>query len=89
MFILCKTLDGNFICNILFATVLVMDSTTEQGMHPEHCALRVLQCVEQGTDELILATLLPKLAIYIRTFTPSWYFWLMQRRAQKQRQLFG
>lgn len=62
--------------------VSVMDSTTASGYKPEYVADRILEMVLNKQNELTLATIAPKVAILLRTITPSLYFWLMAKRAK-------
>ncbi|XP_046369942.2 dehydrogenase/reductase SDR family member 7B-like [Haliotis rufescens] len=63
----------------------VTDPTTASGMSPEYVAQRVLQAIEFNQADVILATLMPKLAYYTRVLFPKTYFSLMRSRARKQK----
>jgi short-subunit dehydrogenase len=58
-----------------------MDSAIANGYKPEYVADKILSAVVQGKKELIIAPVMPRLAILIRTLAPSFYFWIMERRA--------
>ncbi|XP_067013660.2 dehydrogenase/reductase SDR family protein 7-like [Anabrus simplex] len=62
----------------------VMDSTTAGGYAPAYVANQVLQAIADEKNEVILSPVSPRLAILIRTLTPSLYFWLMENRARRQ-----
>jgi hypothetical protein len=62
-----------------------MDSATASGYKSEYVAEKVLSAVAQGREELIIAPVVPRLAILVRTLTPSLYFWMMGRRARNTR----
>ncbi|XP_077019447.1 dehydrogenase/reductase SDR family member 7B isoform X2 [Tamandua tetradactyla] len=63
----------------------VMDETTAQGQSPEKVARDVMAAVGKKKREVILADLLPLLAIYLRTLAPGLFFSLMASRARKER----
>ncbi|XP_006877926.1 PREDICTED: dehydrogenase/reductase SDR family member 7B [Chrysochloris asiatica] len=62
----------------------VMDKTTTQGRSPTEVAQDVLAAVGKKKKDVILADLLPFLAIYLRTLTPGLFFSLMASRARKE-----
>ncbi|XP_053419217.1 dehydrogenase/reductase SDR family member 7B isoform X4 [Nycticebus coucang] len=62
----------------------VMDKTTAQGRSPEEVAQDVLAAVGRKKEDVILAGLLPSLAIYLRTLAPGLFFSLMASRARKE-----
>lgn len=62
----------------------VMDKTTAQGRMPVEVAQDVLAAVGKKKKEVILADLLPSLAIYLRTLAPGLFFRLMASRARKE-----
>jgi short-subunit dehydrogenase len=59
-----------------------MDSNAENGYTPEYVSKKILSAVADGKKELIIAPVIAKLAITIRTLSPSLYFWIMERRAR-------
>lgn len=61
-----------------------MDSTTASGMDPKEVAQSVFTSVINNEKQLILSPFLPKIAILIRFFLPNIYFYLMNKRAQKE-----
>ncbi|XP_007939623.1 dehydrogenase/reductase SDR family member 7B [Orycteropus afer afer] len=63
----------------------VMDETTVQGRSPTEVAQDVLTAVGKKKKDVILADLLPYLAIYLRTLAPGLFFSLMAARARKER----
>ncbi|XP_069339287.1 dehydrogenase/reductase SDR family member 7B isoform X6 [Eulemur rufifrons] len=62
-----------------------MDKTTAQGRSPVEVARDVLAAVGKKKKDVILADLLPSLAIYLRTLAPGLFFSLMASRARKER----
>lgn len=62
----------------------VMDKTTAQGRRPMEVARDVLAAVGKKKKDVILADLLPSLAIYLRTLAPGLFFSLMASRARKE-----
>ncbi|XP_060059250.1 dehydrogenase/reductase SDR family member 7B isoform X2 [Erinaceus europaeus] len=62
----------------------VMDTTTAQGRSPVEVAQDVLNAVRRKKKDVILADLLPSLAIYLRTLAPGLFFRLMASRARKE-----
>ncbi|XP_057167240.1 dehydrogenase/reductase SDR family member 7B isoform X3 [Ursus arctos] len=67
------------------STYGVMDKTTAQGRSPAEVARDVLAAVGKKKKDVILADLLPSLAIYLRTLAPGLFFRLMASRARKER----
>ncbi|XP_063473869.1 dehydrogenase/reductase SDR family member 7B isoform X4 [Symphalangus syndactylus] len=62
-----------------------MDTTTAQGRSPVEVAQDVLAAVGKKKKDVILADLLPSLAVYLRTLAPGLFFSLMASRARKER----
>ncbi|KAG0718551.1 Dehydrogenase/reductase SDR family protein 7-like [Chionoecetes opilio] len=62
-----------------------MDETTSGGMSPEHVADSIVGCLINGNEELLLAPMLHRLAIILRTLFPSLITRIMKRRAASQR----
>ncbi|XP_078228480.1 dehydrogenase/reductase SDR family member 7B isoform X2 [Callithrix jacchus] len=63
----------------------VMDKTTAQGRSPVEVAQDILAAVGKKKKDVILADVLPSLAIYLRTLAPGLFFSLMASRARKER----
>ncbi|XP_026285773.1 dehydrogenase/reductase SDR family protein 7-like isoform X2 [Frankliniella occidentalis] len=61
----------------------VMDETTAGGYPPEYVAQQILNSVVLQEKEVVIATTGPCLAILLRSLSPSLYFWIMQKRANK------
>jgi dehydrogenase/reductase SDR family protein 7B len=59
-----------------------MDSATAKGYKPKYVSKKILSAVVDGEEELIIAPIIVRLAITIRTLSPSLYFWIMERRAR-------
>lgn len=64
-----------------------MDETTASGMAAEDVASKVASMVVYEEPDVVLAPLTHRLAIYIRALAPSLYFYIMGKRARKQRNL--
>lgn len=60
-----------------------MDRDTVDGYKPEYVSEKILSAVVEGRKELIIAPISVRLAIMIRTLSPTLYFWIMERRARK------
>ncbi|XP_072453707.1 dehydrogenase/reductase SDR family member 7B isoform X1 [Notamacropus eugenii] len=63
----------------------VMDKTTANGRSPAEVAQAVLTAVGKKKKEVMVADLLPSLAISLRTLSPRLFFYLMAMRARKER----
>lgn len=59
-----------------------MDESTARGYSAEFVANKILNMIVKETKELTLSTIAPKLAVSIRHFIPSLYFWIMAKRAR-------
>lgn len=62
-----------------------MDATTETGANPDTMAKQILREVLNGSKDVVLAPLAPRIAQYLRHLCPALYFWIMARRARKMR----
>ncbi|XP_054993052.1 dehydrogenase/reductase SDR family member 7B isoform X2 [Sorex araneus] len=62
----------------------VMDKNTAEGRSPKEVAQDVLTAVGEKKKDVVLATLVPSLAIYLRTLAPGIFFSLMASRARKE-----
>ncbi|KAE8579982.1 hypothetical protein XENTR_v10024259 [Xenopus tropicalis] len=65
----------------------VMDNNTAEGRTPEEVAQTVLRAVGERRKELLVAGLVPTLAVYLRTLAPTIFFSFMAARAKKERKL--
>ncbi|KAB0362702.1 hypothetical protein FD754_006858 [Muntiacus muntjak] len=63
----------------------VMDETTVQGRSPVQVAQDVLAALGKKKKDVVLADLMPSLAVYLRTLAPGLFFRLMASRARKER----
>ncbi|KAL3877684.1 hypothetical protein ACJMK2_035353 [Sinanodonta woodiana] len=61
------------------------DSTTASGMTPEEVARHIVLAVIWNQSEVICAPVLHRLLIYLRPLFPNLYFWIMNKRARKQK----
>lgn len=62
----------------------VMDRNTAQGRSPAEVARDVLAAVGKKKKDVILADLVPSLAIYLRSLAPGLFFSIMASRARKE-----
>ncbi|CAG9768296.1 unnamed protein product [Ceutorhynchus assimilis] len=60
-----------------------MDATTASGFTPDYAAKEIVRAVVVKRKELVLSTLLPKIAIFLRKYFPFLYFVVMERRAKR------
>ncbi|XP_014661530.1 PREDICTED: dehydrogenase/reductase SDR family protein 7-like [Priapulus caudatus] len=58
-----------------------MDKTTAGGMAPRTAAQRILEAVAWQRDDVIIAGFKPKAAIYLNFLLPSFYRYIMKKRA--------
>lgn len=61
----------------------VMDQATANGMNPDEVAESIIIATAAKRSELVLAGLLPKIAIWIRMVCPWLYFYMMGSRARR------
>ncbi|KAM9393531.1 dehydrogenase/reductase SDR family member 7B [Pholidichthys leucotaenia] len=61
-----------------------MDKTTATGQEPNDVAQAVLKAVCHRSKDVVLAGLVPRVAIYLRTLWPALFFKLMSSRARKE-----
>lgn len=64
------------------ATYGQTDQTTEQGYSAAFVAEKTVKAIVQKQSEVIVASTLPKVAIFIRRFLPRLYFYIMAKRAK-------
>lgn len=62
-----------------------MDKTTAAGRDPVDVAHAVLKAVVYRQKDVLLAGLLPALAVYLRTLWPNAIFKVMASRARKEK----
>ncbi|CAH1953588.1 unnamed protein product [Acanthoscelides obtectus] len=60
-----------------------MDATTEKGYKPEYVAEQIIKAVVEKKNEIVISTIIPKLAVFLRKYWPNIYFILMNQRAKK------
>ncbi|XP_059835456.1 dehydrogenase/reductase SDR family member 7B isoform X2 [Hypanus sabinus] len=65
----------------------VMDKSTAQGYEPRVVAEAVLTAVCRKKKDVLMAGLLPTIAIYLRALVPSLFFPIMAARAKKERKV--
>lgn len=59
-----------------------VDTATASGYTPEYVSKKILSAIVDSKKELTIAPVIIRLAITIRTLSPSLYFWIMERRAR-------
>ena len=62
-----------------------MDANQERGYSVEYVAQNIIECIRSGHNQLILAPLYVRLAVLLRAWLPSLYFYIMSRRAKGER----
>jgi len=60
-----------------------LDQTTQQGYSVEYVGKEVIRSILNKDNELVLAPLHHRLVILLRALLPSLYFYIMQKRANK------
>ncbi|XP_063286319.1 dehydrogenase/reductase SDR family member 7B isoform X1 [Pelobates fuscus] len=65
----------------------VTDKNTAEGRSPEDVAQIVLRAVGERKKEVLVAGVVPTLAVYLRTIAPKLFFAIMAARAKKERKL--
>lgn len=68
-----------------FFIISALDKTTAEGLPPEDVAALILRAVEARQPEIIPAKSLYRLVIILRALFPRLVFWILAKRAQKQR----
>ncbi|XP_028913906.1 dehydrogenase/reductase SDR family member 7B isoform X4 [Ornithorhynchus anatinus] len=63
----------------------VMDKTTSEGRNAAEVAQEVLSAVGKKKKEVVVASLIPCLAVYLRTLSPRLFFKFMAGRARAER----
>lgn len=61
----------------------VMDTSTAAGFTSEYAAEKMLDTIVNKENELVVSQFIPKLGIFLRHFAPSFYFWIIEKRAVK------
>lgn len=59
------------------------DPSTEQGYPADFVAEKIVKAVVQKEKEVVIATMLPRIAIFLRHYLPGVYFYIMAKRAKK------
>lgn len=62
----------------------VLDQSTATGRHPKHVAQSLFNAVAVKSKDVIVAGLVPTLAVYLRTLWPALFFKIMASRARKE-----
>ncbi|CEF65068.1 Dehydrogenase/reductase SDR family member 7B [Strongyloides ratti] len=65
--------------------VNIEDENQKKGYSPELCANYIYRALVDRKNELILAPLIHRIAIFIRWFSPNLYFWITYIRSKKER----
>lgn len=61
-----------------------MDAATASGHSPDYVARKTVQAIMTGESEVLICSMLPKIAIFLRNLFPEAFFWLMASRARKE-----
>ncbi|XP_073501855.1 dehydrogenase/reductase SDR family member 7B-like [Phyllobates terribilis] len=67
------------------STYGVMDKNTAEGKTPKEVALIVFRAVGERSKDVLVAGLVPTLAVYLRALAPKIFFSIMAARAKKER----
>ncbi|XP_068101004.1 dehydrogenase/reductase SDR family member 7B isoform X5 [Hyperolius riggenbachi] len=65
----------------------LMDKSTAEGRTPEEVANIVLRAVGERSKEVLIAGIVPTVAVYLRALAPKIFFSLMAARARKERKI--
>ncbi|KAG8432854.1 hypothetical protein GDO86_017202 [Hymenochirus boettgeri] len=65
----------------------VLDKNTVEGKPPEEVAQIIFQAVGERRKEVLAAGLVPTLAVYLRTISPTIFFFIMAARAKNEQKL--
>ncbi|MBN3301836.1 DRS7B reductase, partial [Amia calva] len=66
-------------------SVSVLDKNTAEGRDPRDVADAILKAVGRKKQDVLMAGLLPTVAVYMRTLCPALFFKFMAARARKER----
>lgn len=61
------------------------DTNTSNGVSPEFVAEKTLKAVLNNEKERLISSTQPRIAIFLRYWFPSLYFYLMSNRARKEK----
>ena len=61
------------------------DANQERGYSVEYVAEKIIQCLLAGNQQLILAPFYVRLAVLLRAFLPTIYFFIMSRRVKNEK----
>jgi len=65
----------------------VLDSNQQRGYSVHYVAQNVINCLISGDRQVILAPLYVRLAVLLRAFLPNLYFYLIRRRAEREKKI--
>ncbi|XP_021965698.1 dehydrogenase/reductase SDR family protein 7-like isoform X1 [Folsomia candida] len=60
-----------------------MDAATASGHSPDYVAARTLRAILGGETDVVICSLMPRIAIFLRNLCPEVFFWVMANRARK------
>jgi short-subunit dehydrogenase len=60
-----------------------MDESTSTGDSPDEISSKIIQAILTGEKEVLLCSLVPRVAMFLRYVCPALYFRIMERRAAK------
>jgi len=58
-----------------------MDATTHHGMTPQYAAQQILQAIASQQHEVVVASPLHRMAVYLRVLSPSLLDWILRFKA--------
>ena len=61
------------------------DANQERGYSVEYVADNIIQCLLANNQQLILAPFYVRLAVILRAFLPTIYFFIMSRRVRNEK----
>ena len=63
----------------------VKDANQERGYSVEYVAQNIIKCLLTGNQQLILAPFYVRMAVLLRAFLPTIYFYIMARRFKNEK----
>ena len=63
----------------------VKDANQERGYSVEYVAENIIKCLLAGNKQLILAPFYVRVAVLLRAFLPTIYFFIMSRRVRNKK----
>ena len=63
-----------------------IDDNTAKGFAPEEVADRLVEMILRDEPDVVMAPAYIQFAVLIRALSPAFFFWIMRRKALKERQ---